>query len=51
MDDSKRTGVKTKRVDAVKLKLSMKTAMSDLKLDKSVVIYPGKRAIQFGRKY
>lgn len=44
MHNGKRTGVEIKRVDAPKLTPSMKTAMSDLKLDRLVVVYPGERS-------
>ena len=39
--DNKRIGVECKRMDAPKLTPSMRTAMTDLELDKLVVIYPG----------
>ncbi len=38
--DGQRIGVEIKRVDAPKLTPSMKTAMSYLKLDRLVVVYP-----------
>lgn len=39
--DNKRIGVECKRMDAPKLTPSMRTAMTDLELDRLVVIYPG----------
>ena len=39
--NSKRVGVECKRMDAPKLTPSMRTALSDLELDKLVVVYPG----------
>jgi predicted AAA+ superfamily ATPase len=39
--DNKRIGVECKRMDAPKLTPSMRTAMTDLGLDKLVVVYPG----------
>lgn len=44
--NGRRTGVEIKRVDAPKLTPSMRTALSDLKLDRLVVVYPGER--QYG---
>ncbi len=39
--DNKRIGVECKRMDAPKLTPSMRTALTDLELDKLVVVYPG----------
>lgn len=39
--DNKRIGVECKRMDAPKLTPSMRTAMTDLELDKLIVVYPG----------
>ena len=39
--DNKRIGVECKRMDAPKLTPSMRAAMTDLELDKLVVVYPG----------
>lgn len=39
--DNKRIGVECKRMDAPKLTPSMRTAMTDLELNKLVVVYPG----------
>lgn len=39
--DNKRIGVECKRMDAPKLTPSMRTAMTDLELDRLVVVYPG----------
>jgi predicted AAA+ superfamily ATPase len=41
--DGRRTGVEIKRADAPRLTPSMRTALTDLKLDRLVVIYPGER--------
>jgi len=39
--DAKRIGIECKRMDAPKITPSMRTAMTDLNLDKLVVVYPG----------
>ena len=41
--DGKRLGVECKHVDAPKITLSMRTALTDLKLDWLWVIYPGEK--------
>jgi hypothetical protein len=46
MKDCQRISVEIKRVDVPKLMPSMKTAMSDLKLDRLVVVYPGERGYE-----
>ena len=40
----KRIGVECKRMDAPKMTPSMRTALTDLKLDRLLVIYPGEQA-------
>jgi hypothetical protein len=42
--DAKRIGVECKRMDAPKLTPSMRTALTDLELDKLIVVYPGLQA-------
>jgi len=39
--DAKRIGIECKRMDAPKITPSMRTAITDLNLDKLVVVYPG----------
>ena len=41
LHEGKRIGIEFKRVDAPRLTPSMRSALSDLKLDKLLVIYPG----------
>jgi predicted AAA+ superfamily ATPase len=41
--DGRRIGVEIKRADAPKLTPSMRTAMTDLKLDRLLIFYPGER--------
>ena len=41
--DGRRTGVEIKRADAPRLTHSMRTALTDLHLDRLLVIYPGER--------
>ncbi|MEW6240894.1 MAG: ATP-binding protein [Chloroflexota bacterium] len=41
LKNNKRIGVECKRMDAPKLTPSMRTAITDLELDKLVVVYPG----------
>jgi uncharacterized protein len=41
--DGRRTGVEIKRADAPRLTSSMRTALTDLHLDRLLVIYPGDR--------
>lgn len=43
LKDGRRIGVECKRMDAPRLTLSMRTALSDLKLDDLIVLYPGDR--------
>lgn len=40
----RRIGVECKRADAPKLSPSMRIAMSDLRLDEMIVVYPGKKS-------
>ena len=39
----RRIGVEVKRVDAPRMTVSMRTALSDLRLDRLLVFYPGDR--------
>ncbi|MFZ4857460.1 MAG: hypothetical protein ACOYL3_13790 [Desulfuromonadaceae bacterium] len=41
--DGKRIGLECKRADAPRLTPSMRIAMSDLELDRLLVVYPGTR--------
>ena len=46
--DSKRIGVECKRMDAPKLTPSMRIALTDLKLDRLLVVYPGEQRYALG---
>ena len=48
--NGRRIGIECKRADAPTLTASMKTALSDLKLDHLYVLYPGNKAYTLGRK-
>ena len=48
--DGKRIGVECKRVDAPGLTPSMRTALSDLKLDRLHVVYPGEQRYRLAPK-
>ncbi len=41
--DGRRTGIEIKRTDAPRLTHSMRTALTDLRLDRLLVVYPGER--------
>ena len=41
--DGRRIGIEIKRADAPRLTPSMRTALTDLKLDRLLVVYPGER--------
>ena len=46
--DGKRIGVECKRMDAPKLTPSMRIALTDLKLDRLLVVYPGEQRYALG---
>ena len=46
----KRFGIEMKRMDAPTLTASMRIALTDLKLDQLVVVYPGTRSYDLGAK-
>ena len=46
--DGKRIGVECKRVDALRLTPSMRTAVQDLELSKLIVLYPGSKPYPLG---
>jgi uncharacterized protein len=48
--DGRRIGVECKRADAPVLTPSMRTALSDLKLDRLIVLYPGDKAYSLAKK-
>ncbi len=48
--EGRRIGVECKRADAPTLTRSMKTALSDLKLDRLYVLYPGEKTYSLARK-
>jgi uncharacterized protein len=48
--NGRRIGIECKRADAPTLTASMKTALSDLKLDHLYVLYPGNKAYTLGKK-
>jgi hypothetical protein len=48
--NGRRIGVECKRADAPTLTPSMRTALTDLKLDHLYVLYPGDRAYSLGKK-
>lgn len=48
--DGRRIGVECKRADAPALTPSMKTALSDLRLDRLIVLYPGDKAYSLAKK-
>ena len=46
----RRIGIECKRMDAPTLTSSMRTALSDLKLNRLVVVYPGDRRYQLAER-
>jgi hypothetical protein len=48
--DGRRIGVECKRADAPVLTPSMRIALSDLKLDRLYVLYPGEKGYSLGKK-
>jgi predicted AAA+ superfamily ATPase len=48
--DGRRIGVECKRADAPVLTTSMRIALSDLKLDRLYVLYPGEKGYSLGKK-
>jgi predicted AAA+ superfamily ATPase len=46
----RRIGVEVKRVDAPRMTVSMRTALSDLRLDRLLVFYPGDRRFPLGER-
>ena len=50
MKDGRRVGVEIKRTDAPRLTPSMRSAMTDLRLDALYVVYPGERRFQLAER-
>jgi hypothetical protein len=48
--DGKRIGLECKRADAPRITPSMRIAMTDLELDRLLVIYPGRRRYPLAEK-
>jgi predicted AAA+ superfamily ATPase len=50
MKDGRRVGVEIKRTDVPRITPSMRSAMTDLRLDALYVVYPGERRFQLAER-